>query len=66
MNSISILKNFAEDLKRAKTEDKDEVIMTLIQERLDACLNTYITTLNKDITYLQHRNQLKLARKLSK
>lgn len=66
MNRIHVLNDLLLDIKEAQEKDKDTVILNIITERLDTCLNSYIKILNKDVEYLQHRNNLKLVRKISK
>lgn len=66
MNSIKCLNSFIHDIQEAEKIDKETAMIELITNRLDKCLDTYITTLNKDIHYLKYRNQLKMIRKLSK
>lgn len=66
MNHVNILTAFIKDLQDAEKLDRESVMIQLIENRLDKCLDTYITTLNKDIRYLKARNQLKMIRKLTK
>ena len=66
MSSIIILNNIIDDIHAAQKVDRESVIIELITNRLDICLDTYINTLNKDVQYLKARNHLKMIRKLTK
>ena len=66
MNTIYLLTEFIKDIKAAETVNRDIAVIELISNRLDKCLDTYITALNKDVDYLEARNHIRLMRKLSK
>lgn len=67
MNNIqNILESFISDIAEAKKYTREEIIIQVISERLDKCLTSYVTMLNKDIQYLKHRKEINLIRKLNK
>ena len=66
MDTESLLKSFIDDLESAKKYDRDEIIINAISFRLDKCLDSYITNLNKDLQYLKDRKQINLLRKLNR
>ena len=66
MLTRNILESFIYDIEDAKKYDREEVIIQVINQRLDKCLASYVTALNKDLQYLKHRKEINLVRKLNK
>ena len=54
-----------EDLSKYK-HSKDYLLYKYVNERLDLSLSSYSKDLAKSAEYLQHRNEVKLMRKISK
>ena len=48
MNHVNILTAFIKDLQDAEKLDRESVMIQLIENRLDKCLDTYITTRTED------------------
>lgn len=59
------LTKILEDLNNYKATNREEILANYIQQRLKASLSVYYKELDKTISYLNAKNELKLLRQLN-
>ena len=62
---LDIIQHILDDLKNYK-KDRETSLFECIEVRLNESLKNYIIEIEKDTKYLNNRDTLKLAKKLSK
>jgi len=60
------LNNILNDLNKYKHTDKEELLCSYIQDRLNASINTYYNELSHSLDYLYNKDDLRLIRKMNR
>lgn len=65
-----MIKNFCEktltELSRYHGNDKEELFLNYLNERLDKSFESYVEELDSSLAYLKRRNELNVARKMNR
>lgn len=54
------------DLAKHKNNDKEDLMLQFINERLDKSFNSYHEELQQSLDYLKRRNELNVLRRMNK